>query len=234
MHLNAVRPRTGPSLAGGLSRSSPPGTTTWPTAGAGDDHAPQAAGPGGTPVTEVARGDPAEQGLCAPLPRWGEAPDGHGFVGLIHAFFSCGGTLEAAVVDRLLKACGRGLRGGLADGVSGGVSGGLSRLLATRQVFGFEWRDTLWIPMFQFNPDDLSVRPGSQRVRDELPVLWSGWNQACWFASPNHWLGGRTPVEMIDAAPRDLEEAARAWRPQRPCGPESAARAQGSAGRGFD
>lgn len=171
------------------------------------------------------RGRPADPGgsadeLCAPLPQWGEAPEGNGFVGLLHAFFDSGGTLEAEAVDRLLQAC------------QGAEAGGLSGLLETRQVFGFEWRDALWIPMFQFNPDDLSVRPGSQRVRDELPVLWSGWNQACWFASPNIWLSGRAPVELFESAQQDLEEAARAWRPPHPSGPEGA-RAPGSVRQGF-
>lgn len=155
----------------------------------------------------VPRGRPVEPGgsadeRCAPLPRWGEAPEGNGFVGLLHAFFDSGGTLEAEAVDRLLQAC------------QGARAGGLSDLLETRQVFAFEWRHSLWVPMFQFDPNDLSVRSGAQRVREELPVLWSGWNQASWFASPNIWLGGRTPVAMIHLALADTEAAARAWRPE--------------------
>lgn len=174
MHLNFAPSRSSAPLAGGLPE--PRGLP---------------AGPGG----------PADE-LCAPLPRWGEAPEGNGFVGLLHAFFDSGGTLEAEAVDRLLLAC------------RGAQAGGLSDLLATRQVFAFEWRHSLWVPMFQFDPNDLSVRPGSQRVRDELPVLWSGWNQASWFASPNIWLGGCTPVAVIHLALADTEAAARAWRPE--------------------
>lgn len=205
MHPSSVQPWPAMALADddlSSPRGSPREISARPAWGATDWHEARGLLSSWATAADVAGGDAAPVSLSAPCPRVGEPPDGLGFVGLLHAFFDTGGTLDSAALDRLLKACWRGQ----AEGLSG--------LLASRQVFGFEWRDALWIPMFQFNSDDLSVRPGSQRVRDELPVLWSGWNQACWFASPNVWLGGRTPVEMIDAAPQDIEGAARSWRPE--------------------
>jgi hypothetical protein len=61
---------------------------------------------------------------------------------------------------------------------TGGTAPGLANLIHTGQVFGFEWCASLWIPMFQFAADDLALKPGAQRVRAELPPLWSGWQLA--------------------------------------------------------
>ena len=105
------------------------------------------------------------------------APSGVGFVDLLEAFRASGGTAPGHIVGGLL-----------ADQHADEVAS-LARLLRSRELFGFEWRRSLWIPMFQFNADDLSIAPAPQAVRAELPQLWSGWTVAMWFAMPNasHW-----------------------------------------------
>jgi hypothetical protein len=109
----------------------------------------------------------------------------HGFVTLLEAFRSTGGTAPGDIVGRLLAD----------HGVGEAVS--LAKLVHSGQVFGFEWRGSLWIPMFQFNPYDLSIVVTSQTVRAELPELWSGWTVAMWFATANEQLDGRMPVELL-------------------------------------
>jgi hypothetical protein len=77
-------------------------------------------------------------------------------------------------------------------------------------VFGFEWRNSLWILMFQFNANDLSIAPASQAVRAELPELWSGWTVAMWFAMPNSRLQDRRPVDVLGSDVAAVLQAAQA------------------------
>lgn len=36
-------------------------------------------------------------------------------------------------------------------------------------------------------------------MRAELPVLWSGWTIASWFAAQNVQLKGRSPADLLDS-----------------------------------
>ena len=126
-----------------------------------------------------------------------EVPIGSRFIALLEAFRATGGTVPGEIVDRLLE------EHRVADTVS------LAKLICTGQVFGFEWRASVWIPMFQFDAEDLALKPGAQRVRAELPSLWSGWTLASWFAGPNAWLDGRSPADVLNL---DLDAVIRAAR----------------------
>jgi Protein of unknown function (DUF2384) len=79
-----------------------------------------------------------------------------------------------------------------------GESINVASRISTQQLFGFEWRSQLWIPMFQFQRDDLSLKTAPQQVRVALPSQWSGWTLAAWFATANRRLDGRSPVDMLD------------------------------------
>lgn len=114
-------------------------------------------------------------------------PSGPGFIALLEAFRATGGTAPGEVLGRLLE-----------DHCAGSAVS-LAKLVHTGQVFGLEWRNSLWIPMFQFDPDDLSLRASAQQVRALLPQLWSGWCLAAWFARANRLLGGASPVDRLDA-----------------------------------
>lgn len=137
-----------------------------------------------------ATGDPRHEAV-------GQAPSGAGFMALLEAFRATGGTVPGHIVARLLGEHRVG------DAVS------LARLVFTGEMFGFGWRGSLWVPMFQFDPGDLSVRPGPQQVRAELPQDWPGWALASWFAAPNAHLGGRRPTDSLES---DLVGAVRAAR----------------------
>ena len=115
-----------------------------------------------------------------------DVPTGRGFIALLEALRATGGTAPGDIVGRLLEE----------HQVGNAVS--LAKLIHTGQVFGFEWRASLWIPMFQFGADDLSLKAGPQQARAELPPMWSGWSVASWFAAPNERLDGRRAADMID------------------------------------
>ena len=127
-----------------------------------------------------------------------DTPSGRGFIALLEAFRATGGTAPGEIVGRLLEE----------HQVGNAVS--LAKLIHTGQAFGFEWRDSLWIPMFQFDANDLALRAGVQSVRAELPSLWSGWNVASWFAAPNARLDGHSPADWLDSDLEAVVQAAQA------------------------
>jgi len=90
-----------------------------------------------------------------------------------------------------------------------GSSMSLARLIETDKVFGFERDGTLWVPMFQFEPDTLHPRPSALKVRAELAAEFDGWEVASWFATPNAWLRDRRPVDLLDSNLREVLETAR-------------------------
>jgi len=123
--------------------------------------------------------------------------NGSRFIALLEAFRATGGTAPAEIVCRLREARQVGHALSLAE------------LIANDQIFGFEWRASLWIPMFQFDAADLALNAGAQRVRAALPSLWSGWTLACWFAAANARLDERSPADLLDT---DLAAVMRAAR----------------------
>jgi hypothetical protein len=76
---------------------------------------------------------------------------------------------------------------------------------------GFEWRHTFWIPLFQFT-EELEVKPGLKAVLAELASEYDGRRLAEWFVEPNGWLEERRPIDVLDANPDEVLQAARADR----------------------
>jgi hypothetical protein len=74
----------------------------------------------------------------------------------------------------------------------------MAKLLQEEEVFGFEWKRTLWIPMFQFRPGDLSLKSEPRRVRAELGEEFDGWTASAWFVEPNAWLARRRPIDLLE------------------------------------
>ena len=89
---------------------------------------------------------------------------------------------------------------------------GLAKLMVSGAIFSFEWGGAHWIPMFQFNLADLTVKPAARSVVAELNTTFDGWSLAEWFTQPNDWLAGRTPVDLIDSDLPVVLDAARADR----------------------
>jgi len=132
-----------------------------------------------------------------------DQPTGAGFIALLERFRATGGTAPSEIVDHLLAE----------HHADTPVS--LHQLIANGHVFGFTWRAALWIPMFQFDADHLSVRPTVQSVLAALPADWSGWTIARWFATANERLGGGQPVDSLDADANDVLAAAQ-WMQELP------------------
>jgi hypothetical protein len=74
----------------------------------------------------------------------------------------------------------------------------LAKLLVSQRIFGFGWDAAFWVPMFQFDQRDLSLRLGPLRVLSELLGVFDDWTLAAWFVQRNVWLDDRRPVDVLD------------------------------------
>jgi hypothetical protein len=88
----------------------------------------------------------------------------------------------------------------------------LARQIVDHEVLCFEWDSSHWVPMFQFDLHDLSIRPDLLPVFRELHDDCDGWALTTWFASANRWLRGRLPVDLLDTDLAAVLAAAQAGR----------------------
>jgi len=112
-------------------------------------------------------------------------PNAADFATLRAAFSGSGGLARGDELAQLLQDRCRG------DFLS------LARLIAARRIFSFPWHHSLWVPMFQFDPLDLSIRDTPQQVAAHLAGGLDGWALALWFALPNRCLAGWRPVDLL-------------------------------------
>jgi hypothetical protein len=139
--------------------------------------------------------------------RWSAEEDGtaglasdRDFVAMQWACRPTGGLLRGDDLALLLQDRQRG------DYVS------LARLIVPGEIFSFEWHDTFWIPLFQFELKSLGLKPGPRQVLGELSAAFDGWSLAVWFANSNSWLNERRPVDLLDTDLASVLRAARADR----------------------
>ncbi|GAB4564638.1 MAG: hypothetical protein IV105_04275 [Rhizobacter sp.] len=113
-------------------------------------------------------------------------PSDRDFVAMRVGYRATGGIARGDDLARLLE-----------DMQRGDVST-LARLIASGAVFGFDWHGSFWVPMFQFELSDLSVKPLVRQVQTELAQVFDGWTIAVWFAQRNSWLDEQRPVDLLD------------------------------------
>jgi Protein of unknown function (DUF2384) len=122
------------------------------------------------------------------------------FEAMREAFRPSGGMMQADDLARLLQEQRHG------------QSASLAALIGCAEVFAFTWASRLWVPMFQFDLSDLSVKWAPRCVRTELDLADDPWAVAQWFSQPNSWIGNRRPLDLIDTDVREVLNAARADR----------------------
>ncbi|MDP9995214.1 hypothetical protein J2W30_006205 [Variovorax boronicumulans] len=126
--------------------------------------------------------------------------DDAGFVALLSAYRSTGGLVRGEDVAGHLTR----------QGGDGYVH--LARLIVAGDVLHIRWSGHVWLPLFQFNRPALDVRPDVLKVLSELRTVMDACELMLWFVTPNAWMGGRKPVEMVNVSPCELYGAARADR----------------------
>lgn len=130
---------------------------------------------------------------------FGVTPTTDRFEALSHALRGSGGIAWSDDLTRLLEDYRLGET--------------LAQLISHGGVFGFNFRGSFWVPMFQFDLRDLSLTRGAAPVVAKLAEAFDGWALAGWFAWPNPSLGGWRPVDVLDATPATVLSAARVARP---------------------
>jgi len=88
----------------------------------------------------------------------------------------------------------------------------LARWILNREVVCIPWQLQSVLPLFQFDLRDMSLRPEVVEVVSELAGALDDWDVALWFATPNSWLDGATPVDTIGIDAAAVLQAARADR----------------------
>ena len=122
------------------------------------------------------------------------------FVQMLNGYRSSGGL---ARLSEVVALCER--RGGPEIGV-------LSASLACREIICFEWQSEGWLPLFQFDRLDMTIRSQIKPVVAELSCIYGPWDLAFWFSQPNPWLACRTPADSLLSDLPTVLQAARADR----------------------
>ena len=136
-----------------------------------------------------------------PQPRGaGDTDRDRQFVSMLRSFRETGGLARGDEVAELLAQRG-----------TGDVSR-LARWIVSGDVIGFDWRGELWVPLFQFQLTEMTLRPEVRLVAQELGSEFDAWALAVWFSTPNAWLGDRSPAESLATDLAAVSEAARADR----------------------
>ncbi|CAN7472665.1 hypothetical protein [Rhizobacter sp. LjRoot28] len=122
----------------------------------------------------------------------GDAGRDRCFVSMLRAFRETGGLVRGDEVAELLAQRG-----------AGDVSR-LARWIVSREVIAFDWRGELWVPLFQFDLADMSLRAEVRQVARALESSLDGWGIAVWFSAANARLDERAPVEVVVDDPAAL------------------------------
>ena len=88
----------------------------------------------------------------------------------------------------------------------------LARQIVNRDVVHIAWESQHLLPVFQFEPATMAVRPGITAVVSELADVFDDWCLALWFAQPNAWLGDAAPSDLVVDQANAVVHAARADR----------------------
>lgn len=124
-------------------------------------------------------------------------PTDHEFIALMGQYRSFGGIATREEVAARMRRAGAGDLSTLA------------RRIAARELISFEWNGGFWLPLFQFDLSDMSLKESTRRIVAELNTVLDGWEFAKWLADPDEALRGKRPVEVIDSGSPEVLHAAR-------------------------
>ena len=86
----------------------------------------------------------------------------------------------------------------------------LARWIVERRIVQVELAGRTYVPLFQFKPARMELRPVIAEVVRELRQSMDDLELAAWFVKPNAMLDGLRPVDVVDNEPALLRSAARA------------------------
>jgi hypothetical protein len=127
------------------------------------------------------------------------AVDDHVFIALLTAYRTAGGIARQDELLRRMETTRRLTTRRSSDlpDVDGAVT--------------FMWNGIAWWPLFQFDAD-MRVRPQVARIAHELAGVFTSWELALWFVTPNDWLGDQLPIACVSRHGDETLQSARADR----------------------
>lgn len=129
--------------------------------------------------------------------RFADRPNARDFDAMLASYMWSGGIARHQEVLIRLEESGKGDRYKL------------GKLLDSHAVFAFDWRGSLWLPMFQFQQPEMCAKPQSRKILSELAGVFDGWSLAVWYLQQNSWLENRRPIDLLDKYPSAVLIAAR-------------------------
>lgn len=135
-----------------------------------------------------------------PMPVISHFPTPLGFVALLAAYRPTGGVVRADDLSRHVRSD------------EPGHLTNLARKLVSGSILSFSWRQTLWVPLFQFEFGSSDVKSGVACIMDELTGAFDSWEIAVWFVQPNSWLDGMRPLDLLPGRQAEVLRAAQADR----------------------
>jgi hypothetical protein len=84
----------------------------------------------------------------------------------------------------------------------------LARWMAQRTVLSLEWHADVWVPLFQFELQHMTVKPAMVPVLAVLNPVCTPWELAHWCAQPHRLLVGQSPADALDAGATQVLRAA--------------------------
>jgi hypothetical protein len=84
-----------------------------------------------------------------------------------------------------------------------------SRWVSEKRIFSLPFAGKIWFPRFQFR--DGRPIPAISKVIRMFPDHSSGWDLAYFFTTPNSFIGGRKPLELLSEGSKRLESLARSF-----------------------
>lgn len=88
----------------------------------------------------------------------------------------------------------------------------LARWIVGSKIVHFVDQSQTWVPLFQFDLDDMSIRPAVITLLGELSPVMENDELAAWFVTRNEWLSDAAPIEMMEADIQAVLDPARADR----------------------
>ena len=85
----------------------------------------------------------------------------------------------------------------------------LAKWIVSRTMITIDWHSEILIPVFQIDFHSRGIRTGCREIVAELRDVMDDWEMASWFATPNPWIGGVPPVDMLGASWQSVVDAAR-------------------------
>jgi hypothetical protein len=109
------------------------------------------------------------------------------FIGMLESYRGSGGLARAQEVFTLFKS-----RNALDVET-------LAHWMAQRTVISLEWHADVWLPLFQFERQHMTVKPALEPVLAALNPVFTPWELAHWCAQPHRWLDQQSPADALDS-----------------------------------